>query len=42
MGNISAAALSFIVQEPNGIIEVVSDRSRDSNLFRYRIISVSE
>ena len=25
-GNISAAALSFIVQEPSGIMEVVSDK----------------
>jgi hypothetical protein len=30
-GNISAAALSFIVQEPSGIIEAVSERSRDSS-----------
>ena len=30
-GNISAVALSFIVQEPSGIIEVVSERSRDSS-----------
>ena len=29
-GIISAAALSFIVQDPSGIMEVVSDRSRDS------------
>jgi hypothetical protein len=31
MGNISALALSFMVQEPKGIIEVVSDRSRPSS-----------
>ena len=31
-GNISAAALSFIVQEPSGIIECVSERSRASSL----------
>jgi len=41
-GNISQVALSFIVQEPSGIIECVSDRSRDSRRFKYRSISVSE
>ena len=30
-GTISAVALSFIVHEPSGIIECVSDRSRDSS-----------
>ena len=30
-GNISAVAFSFIVHEPSGIIEVVSERSRDSS-----------
>jgi hypothetical protein len=30
MGNISAAALSFIVQDPNGIIDPVNDKSRFS------------
>ena len=30
-GNISAVAFSFIVQEPSGIIECVSERSRDSS-----------
>jgi hypothetical protein len=29
--NISAAAFSFIVHEPSGIIEAVSERSRDSS-----------
>src|SRR6266446_4023680 len=41
-GSISTAAFSFIVQEPRGIIEVVSERSRFSSRFRYRSISVSE
>jgi hypothetical protein len=31
-GSISAAAFSFIVHEPSGIIEWQSDRSRDSSL----------
>ena len=30
-GNISAVAFSFIVQEPSGIIDVVSERSRASS-----------
>ena len=34
IGNISAAALSFIVHEPSGIIDVVSDRSRASSFLR--------
>ncbi len=42
IGSISAAALSFIVHEPSGIIEVVSERSRASRRFNQRIISVSE
>ena len=29
-GSISDVALSFIVHEPSGIIELVSERSRDS------------
>ena len=33
-GSISAAAFSFIVQDPSGIIEVVSDKSLDSSLCR--------
>src|SRR5919204_6474763 len=41
IGNISAVAFSFMVHEPSGIIEVVSERSRDSSFFRYRSISVS-
>ena len=41
IGNISAVAFNFIVHEPSGIIEVVSERSRDSSFFRYRSISVS-
>ena len=40
-GASSAAALSFIVHEPSGIIEWTSERSRFSIRFRYRIISVS-
>ena len=31
MGNISAVAFNFIVHEPRGIIERVSERSRDSS-----------
>ncbi len=34
IGSISAAAFSFIVHEPSGIMEVVSERSRDSRRFR--------
>ena len=30
-GNISAVAFSFIVHDPSGIIECVSERSRDSS-----------
>src|SRR5262252_4952125 len=41
IGNISAVALSFIVHEPSGIIDVVNERSRDSSFLRYRSISVS-
>ena len=41
-GIISAAAFSFIVHDPSGIIECASDRSRDSRRFKYRINSVSE
>ena len=37
-----AAALSFIVHEPSGIMLVVSDRSRVASRCRYRINSVSE
>ena len=33
-GSISKAAFSFIVQEPSGIIDAVSDRSRDSSRLR--------
>ena len=33
-GSISALAFSFIVQEPSGIIEVVSERSRSFNRWR--------
>ena len=33
-GSISAVAFSFIVQEPSGIIEVVSERSRSFSLWR--------
>jgi hypothetical protein len=40
-GSISAAALSFIVHEPSGIIEFVSDRSRPCSFESQRIISVS-
>ena len=41
IGNISAVAFNFIVHEPSGIMEVVSERSRDSSFLRYRSISVS-
>src|SRR5436190_633037 len=41
-GNISTAAFNFIVQEPSGIIEIVSDKSRAYKRFKYRSISVSE
>jgi hypothetical protein len=41
-GKSSAAALSFIVHEPKGIIEWVRDRSLFSNDLRYLIISDSE
>ncbi len=41
-GIISAAALSFIVQLPSGIIACASERSLFSRRFRKRIISVSE
>ena len=41
-GNISAVALSFIVHEPSGIIDVVSERSRASSRRMNRSISVSE
>jgi hypothetical protein len=34
IGSISAAALSFIVHDPSGIIEVVSERSRDWSIAR--------
>ena len=42
IGIISAVPFSFIVQEPSGIIDVVSDRSRASSRWRYRSSSVSE
>ena len=35
-------ALSFMVHEPRGVMLVFSERSRDSSLWRYRSISVSE
>src|SRR5712692_2544181 len=38
----SDVAFSFIVQEPNGIIECVNERSLFSKLFMYRNIPVSE
>ena len=34
IGNISAAAFSFMVQEPSGIMDVANERSRDSSRFR--------
>ena len=34
IGSISAVAFSFMVQEPSGIIEVVSERSRSLSLWR--------
>ena len=40
-GSISEVAFSFMVQEPSGIIEVVSDRSFASRRRMYRSISVS-
>ena len=40
-GNISAAAFSFIVHEPSGIIDVSSPTSFRSRLRIYRIIFVS-
>ena len=42
IGIISVAALSFIVHEPSGIIDVSKPMSFRSSDFRYRIISVSE
>src|SRR5436309_6847825 len=33
IGNIAAVAVDFIVHEPSGIIDVVSERSRDSSFF---------
>mmetsp|Transcript_34347 Transcript_34347/g.75125 ORF Transcript_34347/g.75125 Transcript_34347/m.75125 type:complete len:263 (-) Transcript_34347:1057-1845(-) len=41
MGIISVDAFSFIVQDPRGIMEWQSDRSRSSRRFRYRSISCS-
>src|SRR3954469_8836315 len=41
-GIISVVALSFIVQEPSGIMAEVSERSRASSRLMYRSISVSE
>src|SRR5206468_8428719 len=41
IGNIAAVAVDFIVHEPSGIIDVVSERSRDSSFLMYRNISVS-
>src|SRR5207247_8711214 len=41
IGNIAAVAADFIVHEPSGIIDVVSERSRDSSFLMYRNISVS-
>ena len=40
--NNSEAAFNFIVHDPRGIIEVVSERSFLSRDFIYLIISVSE
>src|SRR5438094_10431019 len=37
----AAVAVDFIVHEPSGIIDVVSERSRDSSFLMYRNISVS-
>ena len=34
IGNIAAVAFSFIVHEPNGIMEGHSERSRDSSFLR--------
>src|SRR5947208_14710096 len=41
-GIISTVAFSFIVQEPSGIIEWTSERSRDSKRCMYRSIQCSE
>ena len=41
-GIISATAFSFIVHEPNAIIDLLSAISASSNFFRYLSISVSE
>jgi hypothetical protein len=42
IGSISAAAFSFIVHEPSGIIDVSRPMSRLSSARMYRIISISE
>ncbi len=41
IASISAAAFSFMVQEPSGIIERSSAMSRSASRRRYRIIAVS-
>jgi hypothetical protein len=41
-GSISAAAFNFIVQDPNGIIECVNERSFFSKVLMYLINSDSE
>ena len=41
MASISAAALSFIVHDPSGIIERSSAMSRSASRRRYRSIAVS-
>jgi hypothetical protein len=40
-GSISLVAFSFIVHDPSGIIEKVSERSFASNRRKYRSISCS-
>ena len=41
-GIISETAFSFIVHEPNEIIDLFNAISESSNFFKYRVISVSE
>ena len=41
-GSISAVALSFIVQDPSGIMECTRDKSFACSRWRYRNISCSE
>ena len=42
IGSISLVALSFIVHEPSGIIDEVSERARVSRRWLYRSIACSE